>query len=313
MAKGQFTEAQNSHIHSFFTDFVKEMDKGVSGHILTQWKQTKASSILDSLHFAVLDEKLSKQTLFEMIVRKFTNYRNHVYLKSPEAQTSSGSSNIRKTNPLLKFSATTTGRQLFATENHDAITSAAKQRGLDTKNKNAAAYQNILKERWDALSGADQAGWNEQAETIAGDVSKNQAEFVPAIQSALRELCLGTFLGPAEMVLFYAFRETAGGDLIAGTIHGHSEHNRLKFGGSAEELQSGYGKAWSEFTDSVIPRPVILNPSIPRNSSGQPVFPSIDLNNVPIGDLRALLSDYFNHCWEYTAHRGSTVEATTIP
>ncbi|KAJ7681432.1 hypothetical protein B0H17DRAFT_1205843 [Mycena rosella] len=130
-------------------------------------------TVLDSPHFAVLDEKLSRQTWFEMIVRKFTNYRNHIYLKSPEAQTSSGSSNIRKTNPLLKLSATTTGRQLFATENHDAITSAAKQRGLDTKNKNAAAvYQNILKERWDALSGADQAGWNEQADTVAGDVSK---------------------------------------------------------------------------------------------------------------------------------------------
>lgn len=46
-----------------------------------------------------------------------------------------------------------------------------------------------------------------------------------------------------------------------------------------------------------MPGPVTLNPSIPRNTSGQPVFPSIDLDIVPIADIRLLLSDYFDQCW----------------
>jgi hypothetical protein len=48
MPKSQFNRAQNDFIESFLTEFVTEMDKGVSGAKLTQWKQSKASIILDS-------------------------------------------------------------------------------------------------------------------------------------------------------------------------------------------------------------------------------------------------------------------------
>ncbi|KAJ7467229.1 hypothetical protein B0H11DRAFT_1921501 [Mycena galericulata] len=54
--------------------------------------------------------------------------------------------------------------------------------------------------------------------------------------------------------------------------------------------------------------PVTVNPLIPRNSNGQPVFPSIDMNGVAIGDMRMLLSDYFDQCW---AHQHSN--STSIP
>ncbi|KAJ6482250.1 hypothetical protein DFH09DRAFT_1340847 [Mycena vulgaris] len=267
MAKGQFTQAQNTHIQSFFPEF-----------------QTKASVILDSSLFTALDTKFSRKIWFEMIVRKFTNYRNQVYLKSPEAQAS------------LSL--------LFSQEHHDTITLAAKQRGLDTKSQSpAGVYQNILKERWDALSGEEQAGWNDRAEAKVGDISQNQEEFPDTLQLALRDLCQGNFLGEAEMVLFYAFRDPENGDLLAGTIHGHSAQNQVNFGGSREELQLHYGKPWSDFAETVIPRPIILNPAIPRNASDHPVFPSIDLNSVPLADVRMLLVDYFDQCW---AHRGSS-------
>lgn len=114
-----------------------------------------------------------------MIVRKFTNYRNQVYLKSPEAQASLSLVSIKKANPLLKFSSTSTGRQLFSQEHHDTITLAAKQRGLDTKSQSpAGVYQNILQERWDALSGEEQAGWNDRAEAKVGDISQSVDSFL---------------------------------------------------------------------------------------------------------------------------------------
>lgn len=47
--------------------------------------------------------------------------------------------------------------------------------------------------------------------------SRNQEEFPDTLQLALRDLCQGNFLGEAEMVLFYAFRDPESGDLLAGT------------------------------------------------------------------------------------------------
>ncbi|KAJ7891749.1 hypothetical protein B0H13DRAFT_2340452 [Mycena leptocephala] len=143
MAKGQFDQEQNNNIESFFPDFVKEMDKGAMGHALTRWKQTHASNILDSPLFLLLNfEKFPRKTWFEMIVWKFTNYRNQVYLKSEGVQQPQPplmASTLKNSNPLLKFSSLMTGRELFALENHNAITSAGKQRALDTKNPSAAA------------------------------------------------------------------------------------------------------------------------------------------------------------------------------
>ncbi|KAJ6458759.1 hypothetical protein C8R45DRAFT_942595 [Mycena sanguinolenta] len=82
MAKGQFNKLQSNHIESFFPEFVKEINKGTTGAALTHWKQAKASSILESASFEGLDfEKFSCKAWFEMIVRKFTNHRNQVYLK----------------------------------------------------------------------------------------------------------------------------------------------------------------------------------------------------------------------------------------
>ncbi|KAJ7830536.1 hypothetical protein B0H13DRAFT_2371953 [Mycena leptocephala] len=175
-----------------------------------------------------------------MIVRKFANYRNQVYLKSDAAQPSFSVSELKKSNPLLKFSLLMTGRELFTRDNHHCISSAIHQRSLDTGIKNSATL------------GEDQSVWNNLAEAEVRDVGKNQEEFANCIKLALRELCR-KLLGDAEMVLFYAFREPAGGDLRAGMIHGHSVHNQVHFGGSHEELELQYGQAWSDFAKRVIP------------------------------------------------------------
>ncbi|KAJ6530203.1 hypothetical protein B0H19DRAFT_1273868 [Mycena capillaripes] len=312
MVRGQFTKEQNDHIESLMPDFVVEMDRGVSGIALTRWKQGKASIILDSPMFATLDlQKNPRQTWFTMIVRKFTNYRNQVYyLKTLEPQ-SSPALPTKKANPLLKFSSITSGRELFAHSHRTEIGVASKQRLLDTEHKSpAAVYQIILKEKWDALSSKAQCEWNSRAEEEAANIVQNQQEFATTMTLALQDLCRGNLLGDAEMVLFYGFREPDTGDLAAGTIHAHCAHNRLHFGGGNEEMQLLYGAAWSEFAEDVIPRPVALNPAIPRNSSGCTVFPSMNVDNIPIAELRMLLSDYFDQCWAY---RCSDAKVISIP
>ncbi|KAJ7359910.1 hypothetical protein DFH08DRAFT_801672 [Mycena albidolilacea] len=218
--KSKFSAEQNKHIESFFPDFVKKLDNGVPSGEITLWKQNTASNILDSPLFESLDlQTMTRKEYYERIVRKFTNYRNQVYDKAHKHEGSPPKPlDLKKANPLLKFSTLTTGRQLFADETHETTILLSKQRELDTGPSNPAAlYQNILKERWDGLSAEEQAAWNKRAEANTGDVEKNQAEFADALSLSLQHLCQSNLLGNAEMVLFYAFREPNHGDLLAGT------------------------------------------------------------------------------------------------
>ncbi|KAJ7827419.1 hypothetical protein B0H13DRAFT_1917662, partial [Mycena leptocephala] len=193
------------------------------------------------------------ERVIKMVVKKFTNYRHQVYLKAADGS-SPGLSN-KRANPLLKFSSITSGRQLFAQENSDTLSAAVQQRLCDTDSKSTAGvYQNVLKERWDSLSSEEQTGWNTRAEAEAGNIIRNQHEFVETMSLALRDLCQGGLLGDSEMVLWYAFREAGNEDLMAGSIHGHSAHNQIRFGVGQDDLHTQYEKAWWDFADNSIPR-----------------------------------------------------------
>ncbi|KAJ7231785.1 hypothetical protein C8J57DRAFT_1250915 [Mycena rebaudengoi] len=298
---GKFNTHQNAHIESFMPDFVKELNRGLEGVPLTHWKQAKASHILESDLFSNLDmSEISRKGWFDMIVRKFTNYRNQVYRKSPGHEMFSTAISSKRANPLLKFSSVLSGRELFAKTNSEFIDAATQQRVLDTGNKtHAAVYQTILKEKWDSLTGEQQSTWNAKAEEQASNIQQNQQEFAPTMTAALRDLCQGKLFGDAEMLLFYVFRQPDTGDLLAGTIHGHCTPNRQHFGGSPEDLDLNYGQPWSEFAEEAIPRPILINPSIPRNGDGQPVFPPVTLDHIPVADLRTLLCEYFDQCWAH--------------
>jgi hypothetical protein len=102
---------------------------------------------------------------------------------------------------------------------------------------------------------------------------------------------------------------------LLNSIHGHSVHNRINFGGSRAEFQTNYGDPWGMFADAVIPRkqfipyptynqlllitgPLVTEDSvIPRNAFGVPVFPGIDLNVVTPADTRVLIAEYWAHIW----------------
>lgn len=191
MAKGKFNAIQKEHLDTYIAEYIASLDGGLRGSALTKWKQATATKALDSPAFlgldvsvisrnewfkvCVFDEKNAGLTRAQMIVRKFTNYFNQVYKKSNLDESSSPSASI-KGNPLLKFSTVLTGRQLFAQTMKDKIVAVSKQRVADTGVNEAAAYQHVLKELWDAGDDQERLKWEEKAEDECGDV----ATYVPS-------------------------------------------------------------------------------------------------------------------------------------
>ncbi|KAJ7721361.1 hypothetical protein B0H16DRAFT_1473889 [Mycena metata] len=303
MRQGQFSKEQRLYIESYFDAFTAQLDEGLIGKKLTEWKQKTASEILDAPPLAGLSADIPRREWYTMIVRKFTNYRNQVYLKNrPSAPTPSVIG-----GPLFRFSSELTGRQLFAKDNSTLINSTAAARITTAGHGSlAAVYQTVLRELWDALPESKQLEWGQRAEEGMGDTDQNQSEFHQKMHLALKDLTQGGQLGDAEMLLFYAFRKPVSGDLDIGTIHAHSVHNRTNFGGTRAELQTNHGDAWAIFADTVIPRPIVSTTSvIPRNSSGIPVFPSVDLNDLTPADTRVLLTEYWMHVWAYSCNPDS--------
>ncbi|KAJ7937742.1 hypothetical protein B0H13DRAFT_1852375 [Mycena leptocephala] len=255
MRKGKFTAEQDAHLNTYIPELLQKLGASVRGVELTRWKQSIATKALGTSAFADLDVSTIPRTeWFKMIVRKYTNYFNNVYRKShPEEPPASA---LIKNNPLLKFTSILNGRQLFARDFHDEIGAIAAQRVADTGINAAAAHQIALKEMWDALSAEEKSDWDSQAEDEAADVESNQKEFSTNIHLALRSLCQGGLLGDAEMVLFYGFRDTKNGDLLAGTP------------GSFHVT------------------------SVTVDEDGTVNFPSVDLDNTPVANIRVLLEDY---------------------
>ncbi|KAJ7260071.1 hypothetical protein C8J57DRAFT_1637611 [Mycena rebaudengoi] len=171
MGKSPFTEAQNAYIDSFMDALTAKLDAGTDSHELTKWKQTTASEIQNSPLFTTLDLAVhNKQQWFRIIVRKFTNYRNNIYLKkkSPPTQTQSPT----KGASLVNFSSVLTGRQLFAREQADIINKAITERLATSEHTSTAAiYQSVLKEMWESLGLEDQETWKTKASNEAGDVA----------------------------------------------------------------------------------------------------------------------------------------------
>ncbi|KAK7046324.1 hypothetical protein R3P38DRAFT_2507510 [Favolaschia claudopus] len=295
MRKGQFTAAQDAHLKSYLEEMNKELAAGTRGVALTHWKQSTAARALEAPELHDLDFSTHpKATWFKLIVRRFTNYYNNVWKKSHPEEPSAAS--LIKNNPLLKFATILSGRQTFARDQHDTILSLSAQRVVDTSINEAAAYQIVLKEMWDALSPEEKCEWDSQAEDEASDIQLNQKDFVANLHLALHSLCKGGLLGDAEMVLFYGFRDANNGDLVAGTIHGHSKHNKDNFGGN--DLEKDFGIPWTKFADSVIPHTTLLNPALAAvTNDGAVLFPTIDLEHMPVVDIRMVLVDYLQKCW----------------
>ncbi|KAJ7120640.1 hypothetical protein C8R46DRAFT_1123984 [Mycena filopes] len=298
MRKGKLTAEHQTHLATYIPEYISKLDEGVRGQALTRWKQSTATKALASPAFADLDvSEIPRTVWFQTIVRKFTNYFHQIYKKDHPDEPSA--STLVKSNPLLKFVSILTGRQLFANENHAEILSRSQQRVADTGINEAAAYQLVLKEAWASLSPEERSGWDAKAEDDCADVGVNQCEFGSNIHLALSTLSKGGLLGDAELMLFYAFRDVKNGDLLTGTVHGHSKHNKVNFGG--EELEETYGLPWSKFAESVIPRPVnSASVLINVNEDGIVNFPKCDLENMSLVDVRFLLKEYLEQCW---AHR----------
>ncbi|KAJ6451427.1 hypothetical protein C8R45DRAFT_1113546 [Mycena sanguinolenta] len=240
-------------------------------------RKGKFNDAQDAHSNTYMDELVAKLDA-GMIVRKFTNYYNNVYKKTHPDEPSAPE--LIKSNPLLKFNSVLSG----------------PQRAADTGINEVAAYQIMLKEKWDALSEEEQNEWDSQAEDEAGDVELNQKDFASNIHLALRTLCQGGIVGDAELMLFYSFRNTKTGELVAGTVHGHCKQNTANFGG--EDLQNTYGMRWAQFADSMILRPQFPTiASATVDDKGTVIFPAVDLEKIPVVELRVLLDEYLQQHW----------------
>ncbi|KAJ7931881.1 hypothetical protein B0H13DRAFT_1857533 [Mycena leptocephala] len=179
---------------------------------------------------------------------------------------------------------------------HEEVVAASKQHVIDKGTNDAGAYQMDAK-----------------AEDECGDVKMNQEDFSTYIHQALRGLCQSGIIGDAEILLIYAFREPDIGDLKAGTIHGHSKHNKTHFGG--DELELTYGVPWAKFADTVIPRPVVYDSPYPITvtEDGVVVVPSIELDEIPPATLRHLLEVFFEKCWRHRQESHGSLQGGTLP
>ncbi|KAJ7131006.1 hypothetical protein C8R44DRAFT_871552 [Mycena epipterygia] len=96
------------------------------------------------------------------------------------------------------------------------------------------------------------------------------------------------------------------------SVHGHSVHNKTNFGG--DEWYATYGTPWAQFAESVIPRSQVhggLNP-VTVNDDGSVDFPSVDIDSIPLADLRQLLQVYFERCW-VNKNSKDDISVTPVP
>ncbi|KAJ7825784.1 hypothetical protein B0H13DRAFT_2374799 [Mycena leptocephala] len=188
---------------------------------------------------------------------------------------------------------------------HEEVVAASKQHVID-KGPMTRGIPDGVEKDVGCLSADEKSDWDVKAEDECGDVKMNQEDFSTYIHQALRGLCQSGIIGDAEILLFYAFREPEVGDLKAGTIHGHSKHNKTHFGG--DELELTYGVPWAKFADNVIPRPMVCDSPYPITvTEDGVVFPSIELDQIPPATLRHLLEEF--KCWRVPC----SLQGGTIP
>ncbi|KAJ7065793.1 hypothetical protein C8F01DRAFT_1080684 [Mycena amicta] len=285
-----FTKEQKTHIEAACDEFAGQLRDGtLTDKDLKQWKESKARDLMALNAFKSLDFNVStREEWFNKIVRKFHNHRAKLAKKAP-GESSDGAIQSAQSHPLLAFAAPVSARKIFEDEQKDAIMTEVDSRLASEPHSNKVAmYQSVLKEHWNELDSA-QSEWEAKAASQAGDIEtwefviQNQTEFIGSTTLALRKLCSSKTLGGAgnsREEQFCASAYVIPLRLILRLIDGQGPFN---------------------------PK---ANAGIPRNASGQPIFPLVNLDDLSAPDMRAVLTEYLN---EYWAHQRSSPEAPSIP
>ncbi|KAJ7893894.1 hypothetical protein B0H14DRAFT_2559521 [Mycena olivaceomarginata] len=115
-------------------------------------------------------------------------------------------------NALFTAPRPVTARQLYATDERDGILTLADNLKKKTGGNSAGCYQTALKTLWTTTDTNIKQKYEEQArqQGLNVDLSRNQREFEDNIGGTLQDLCTNGALGPAEMILFASFRNSAG-------------------------------------------------------------------------------------------------------
>ncbi|KAF4604137.1 hypothetical protein EYR40_001321 [Pleurotus pulmonarius] len=316
-----FTKDQQSHIHSYFPaleESILELDPQFTGTNnktkITNLKKKWANDILKHELFRdKLDANVSLEIWRERIQRVFTNHvinrmKKRVSTTATPLQSKQTSHcSCGGSRDFVTLSTRMSGRQLFEKENRELITAkASKLVAENTSTSIVGSYQQTLKQMWDSED-TDRAEYDERAEVLSSDVSKNQALFPREAWSALSSLCQSGKLGDAEMFLLYAFRSEEGHI----ELDGHSKHNERRFLDELPDLSKTIEESWPRFANTVIPTIKRSAIDISHDENGVPQFPDIDLDVISAGLLVDVIQAYLKELWVHSwlPH----VPATDIP
>ncbi|KAJ7721975.1 hypothetical protein B0H14DRAFT_3520456 [Mycena olivaceomarginata] len=307
------TDAQTLYLKSLESEFrayiltESKGDKDLAQKAAKKWKDDNTSAIFETIkrqypYPTAWARDTTDSKVKGYIRRYFGNILQGSLVRTQVIQPGVGE---HQNNALFTAPRPVTARQLYATDERDGILILADNLKKKTGGNSAGCYQTALKTLWTTTDTNIKQKYEEQArqQGLNVDLSRNQREFEDNIGGTLQDLCTNGALGPAEMILFASFRNSAG-ELVTIAVHGHSNEN------SAQRSLADFATAdfsrirslWDDFSTEMLP--VMLQDregwtAIPRNEAGVPLFPAVDFDNAGRSGLVQITDLFFRVSWDH--------------
>ncbi|KAJ7067659.1 hypothetical protein C8F01DRAFT_1079698 [Mycena amicta] len=183
-----------------------------------------------------------------------------------------------------------TGRQLFASTVETEISERMRGPG-------ALVYQSALKELWDALTDAERAHWQEEAEAEATDVAKTTFSAIWLSHCGIYAKVVGLAMQSSWFSTDSEHPKRMNWSQAPFTLTAFTIQLPLvETGWNAIMVNLGHSGVTLSFLSASA-----------SAAHGQPVFPNANINAMSFDDIRNLISDYLNEVWS------ATNPARTIP
>ncbi|KAF8810570.1 hypothetical protein BYT27DRAFT_7091508, partial [Phlegmacium glaucopus] len=341
----KFPEVHKTRLKSLIPEyegFIEEKNPDLKSRCndLTKWRKDTARRLMKEEIFKDLIGTTQAEAADweEAIRRFFTNHYNNTYLaKIRRAATQNATSSLPSTSHITPtvpstepqpkalleilrratviFPGDLSARELFATENDEAIQDKMKEFQI----KNPESYlvggglrNKALKELW---AKADKDLWQSKIDAFARDIDANREEFPSLMLRALQNLCSRERLGSTLMSFTWAFRDVQTDRIKCGQIF--TGYDTYK-----EELvtpdraqphdHNAQMEAWLNHADAILsrkPRSVVYQ--IPLNEDGIPILPQTDTSKATAAQLAQLFDEYLLLLWKFSW--GTDKNSSTIP
>ncbi|KAJ3816803.1 hypothetical protein F5880DRAFT_1618911, partial [Lentinula raphanica] len=169
----------------------------------------------------------------------------------------------------------------------------------------SACFKKALTTLWNAET--NKAEYDAEARKF-WNITLNQKQFIPGTLELLRALCEYLHLGKAQLMLLYSF-PCEDGTLESGALEGHWDPNTPDFADKYKEDYDSLLAVWRKYGGEFCPRTVPAETgnkkyTITLDADKRPRFPDVAPEDVPIQDLRNLLSLYLKSLWQYSGRSG---------